>query len=224
MNLQEIRDRTWSVLETDEDEFPTALLDAFALDGYNRIVGTDRRWPTFQTSSVVNVLANVPFFAVGGSQFVTAMREVTSLVNVTDKTRLYQRPYQDALEAYGTDTGTPEAWSVWGGNIYLWPRNDSNVTLTAIGFRDPERWWTDPSREIDCDSLLHMSILYFVLSRCFARMEDTELAGFYEQMFVSGVSSVAQTVMQRNTADDPLVLHGGGSAMFLDRPHLTHGF
>jgi hypothetical protein len=224
VNLQEIREQTWSILETDKDEFPAALIDAFAVDGFNRIVATERRWPHWQTAANVTVEAGVDSVAISGPEFDTQLREVTSLVHVAAKERLYQRPYRDAIEVYGEDRGTPEAWSVWGDRIYLWPIPESDVTLRAVGYRAPQQWWTDPSAIIDCDDALHMAILYFTLSRCFARMEDTELSGFYEQMFVSGVQTVVQQVMARNTTDDPLILHGGGKRVLLDRPNLNHGF
>jgi hypothetical protein len=224
MNLLDIRLQTWSILETDDEEFPTSLIDAFAVDGFNSVVGTERRWPTWQTSADVTVPASTGSVAVGGGAFSSAMREVTSLIDVTNRTALFHRPFRDAVEVYGADEGVPEAWSVWGGELYLWPVPATTVTLKAVGYRAPLVWWSDPSAEIDCDVLFHMPILYFVLSRCFARMEDTEMSRFYEQMFATGVATTVQQVLARNTSDEAVVLHGGGRRTYLDRPNLTNGF
>lgn len=224
MNLLTLRQRVWDIIETDDDEFPSSLLDAFAVDGFNRVVSSERRWPSWQSSATVTVSASTASVVIGGPQFSSALREVTSLIDVADKTRLYQRPYRDALEEYGDDTGVPEAWSVWGGSIYLWPIPDSQVVLKAVGYRAPTDWSADPSAEFDCDDLFHMAILYFVLSRCYARLEDTEISSFYEGMFVSGVQTAVATVMNRNVSDEAVILHGGGKRMMLDRPDLTYGF
>ncbi len=211
MNLNDIRNQTWDILEMDDQELSTALIDLFALDGYNRIVGADRRWSFFQSSATLTVPASASSVPFTDPAWSSPLKEIDRIVTAGGD-RLDGIEYSQGVEYYsGASSTAVEAYSVWGDAIHFWPTPAAETVLTVVGWRGPVAWQVDPDAELDCDDRFHMSVLYFVLSRAYARMEDTELAQFYENMFITGVSSASSAVKRKNSYDNPLILNGGRS-------------
>lgn len=203
MNLTELRERVYDILEEDEEGVPSALLDLFAQDGFDRVVSADRRWPWFQSTETLTTVTAT-------QAYTPPLREVTRIIRPASG-RLQFLNHADAVEDYAGEAGTPDAFSVWGNQIFLWPSPEATETFTLLGYRAPSDWQANPAVEIDIDPEFHMAILYWVLSRYYARIEDVEMAAFYEQMFVSGVASAQQSVKARNSHESPLILNGGAA-------------
>lgn len=208
MNLLQIRSTVYSILDTDEEDIPTALIDLWALEGFQQIVGTERRWPTWQVASTLTWPALTPSVEIGGLEFNPTPREVVRIIDPSNRTRLYNRPHAVCVEEFANDTGDPVAWSVWGNRLYLWPVPAQEMTFTAMGYRAPLAWQEDPSAQIDCDELFHIPILHFVLSRAYARQEDIDLASYFTSLYATGVQAVVETVMTRNESDESVILNG----------------
>jgi hypothetical protein len=204
VNLAELRTRVYDILEEDSEGVSESLIDLFAQDGYDRVVGADRKWPWFQSTTTLTTYN-------GTQSYTPPLKEVSRLIrrSTGGGEKLTFMDHADALEMFDSATGEPYAFSVWGHQIHLWPVPASTEELTVVGYRQPNDWQANPAVEIDIDSEFHMAILYWTLSRYYARIEDTEISAFYEQMFVTGVTTAQQAIKSRNTFDFPLILSGG---------------
>jgi hypothetical protein len=187
-----------------EDEFPNALVDMFAEDGFNRIAFSDRRWPFYQSSATLTTSAADQTYTLAS----LSLREIKRIVR-SGEGGLMPIDHAEAVGWFGTDTGDPTHWSMLSDVVYLWPIPTSTESLTVVGWREPTAWYNDVSTEIDAHESLHLSVLYWVLSKAYAQLEDTEMAAFYEGMFVSGVEGAQRALKLRNAGDLPLIYSGG---------------
>ena len=206
MNLQDIRDLVRSTLDVEADELPDELLDQFIRDGYNRAVQAETRWPFFEDSWSVAVVADT-------AEYVLAS-DVGILVSVydTDTEQRLKRLDTSIAEAnFGSNTtaGDPLYWTEWGNSITFWPTPISDRTVTLRGYRKPTDWVTSgASTEVDADDRLHLPIAYYALSLAYAQQEDEVLEATYLNRFRESLELARQDIM-RTTEYHPIILGGG---------------
>ncbi len=183
------------------DDVPSNLVNAFIEEAYQRIFTLNTKWPWYQTIYELNTTANQRSYTTGFTQIATTatgtsvgsdfadIREIISATNESNGGN--QLIYIDDFLAQkywnGTaDTpGNPIYFSMWAGELRLWPKPDSVYTINIRGFRQPSyAWLTNPGLTVDINDEFHIMIVNFVASRCYQFQEDPEMAEAKKQKYI----------------------------------------
>jgi hypothetical protein len=107
-----------------------------------------------------------------------------------------------------SDTATePLYWSLWGGDVTVWPTSTSERNLTLRGYRKPI-WSGLAGDELDGDTKLHSAIFHYTCSLAYAQLEDLELEAGYLQRWSTLLAEYRRHLL-RPDYHRPLVLNGG---------------
>jgi hypothetical protein len=207
------------------DDVPSNLVNAFIEEAYQRIFTLNTKWPWYQTIYELNTTANQRSYTTGFTQIATTatgtsvgsdfadIREIISATNESNGGN--QLIYIDDFLAQkywnGTaDTpGNPIYFSMWAGELRLWPKPDSVYTINIRGFRQPSyAWLTNPGLTVDINDEFHIMIVNFVASRCYQFQEDPEMAAVYMNHFDQGAALARQNITHPSN-NQPMVLSGG---------------
>jgi hypothetical protein len=210
MNLSEIRTKVREVVDMDSTDLSDALLNMYIIDGYERMIALDRRWPFFEKSWTLTTVAEQPSYLLSGIG-TGDVREVTSVVdNSAGGLRLTMVDHTDgeALWLGSNDvSGTPRHFSIWQQSLYLWPKPETAVTLYLRGYRKPTAWHDNDATEVDADERLHQSLVYYAIAQVYQLQEELEVSGFYRQSFDEAVRLAAADIL-RVPSHRPLVFSG----------------
>jgi len=211
MNKGDIRAAARTITELEVTDVSDATIDLYIKDGYNRMLGIERRWPSFEATTTLTTVAGTQAYSLA-SIGAGDLREVTSLVNATTGTRLSWISYDQAEAAFMSSLASgdaePRYYSVWGGSIQLWPAPDSAYQLYVRGYRKPTNWSDFDAVEIDADDRLHYALVYFAVASLYSLQEDAQMSQFYRQQFDEAVR-LAHADIVRVPSQVPLVLSGG---------------
>lgn len=218
MNKGEIRSAARTITELDVADVSDATIDLYIKDGYDRLVALERRWPSFESSATLTLVAgqrDYPISLIGAGD----LREIISLVDASNGNRLKLISYDQGEEVFiasGTDSvGDPKYYSEWGGNLQLWPKPESVGTLLVRGYRKPSNWHLFDAVEVDADERLHRSLIYYTVSQLYQLQEDVEMAGFYRSTFEEA-ARLAHADIVRTPSHAPLILSGGDPRWWTD--------
>ena len=219
MNLGEIRSMARSITDLDVTDVSDSVLNAYILDGYNRFMALERRWPWLESSYTISVLNGVQTYLLSG---IGDIREITAVVysdNVNG--RLAWEGHDAAVdEWYSRPSGIPRCWSKWSQDIYLWPIPDAAYILEARGYRNPTNWMTDDTTQVDADIPFHQALVYFAVACMYQLQEDLELAAYYRRSFDEAIMLARSEAMRIPNAT-PLILHGGRRSRRRWRPQIV---
>jgi hypothetical protein len=212
MNKLEIRNAARTITELDVSDVSDATIDLYIKDGYDRIIAMERRWPFFEGSATFVTVAgqrDYPIDTVGG----VLWREITSLLNTApggERLELisYDKGEQTFIADWDIQVGEPRFWSLWAGNVQLWPTPISAQTFLVRGYRRPNDWHLSDGTPVDCDERFHRSLIYYAIAQLYQLQEDAEMSSFYRATFEEAVRLVRADVM-RVASHVPLILSGG---------------
>jgi hypothetical protein len=218
LNKSEIRAAARTITELDPEDVADTTIDLYIKDGFDRVVSLERRWPSYETSATLTTVAgqrDYPISGIGAGN----LREITSLVNSAYGARLQLISYDQGEEVFiasSTDSaGEPRWYSVWGGNIQLWPKPEAAYTLLVRGYRKPTDWHLSDSTEVDADERLHRSLVYYTVTQLYQLQEDVEMSSFYRATFDEAVRLAHGDIMRVPSAA-PLILNGGDPRWWTD--------
>lgn len=204
--LQEIRDKVRLQADLDQTDLPDATLDGFIREGFDRTFAVEVAWPFFESTWTLTLPSGDTTIPLPTSPEIAQIKRFRSPDNMT----LEQVP-QSAAEDYfqGTQTaGEPQLFSVWGGNIYLWPEPTAAERIyTVRGYRKPT-WSGLGTSELDGDDRLHLAIFHYAVALAYAQLEDTELEGTYLRRWDTLLRQLQRDIMQP-AYHEPIVLNGG---------------
>jgi hypothetical protein len=206
VNLADVRSFVRSQLDLpEEDDLPTTLLDSYIREGFNRTIQRERHWPFYETSWTETVVADATSFTLSDD-----VAGIASVKVATDNYRLRHIAHDLAEESFrGTITSGVPAWfSLWGGELYVWPSTNGETVLTVRGWRKPTDWMANPATEIDADERLHLPVVHYACSLAYAQQEDDLLESMYLRRWDQGVVDAHRDIM-RPQHDRPLVFAGG---------------
>lgn len=210
MNLSEIRTRVREVVDMDSTDLSDALLKMYVVDGYERIIALDRRWPFLEKSWTLSTNADqqeYPLANIGTGD----VREITSVVdNSAGGLRLTMVDHADgeALWLGPNDvSGTSMHFSIWQQSLYLWPKPEADGTLYLRGYRKPTAWYDNDATEVDADDRLHQSLVYYAIAQVYQLQEELDVSAFYRQSFDEAVRLAAADVL-RVPSHRPLIFSG----------------
>lgn len=204
------------------DDISQDLVDTYIREGFQRIISTYDRWPYFQATYSLSTIQNQRAYTTGFTRTapstvsgITAsdIKEIISVTNETDAGN--QLIYIDNFKAENVWVGTndiagiPAYFSLWAGQLQLWPKPDDEYSLTIRGYRQPSyAWLTDTGQNVDLDDEFHIMLINFVVSRCFQFQEDPQMAQVYMNHFDIGVT-LARDNLSAPSNNQPLILSGG---------------
>lgn len=223
LNITQLRNLVTDISCVDiPDDISQDLVDAFIREGYQRIVTLWTRWPWFQASYTLDTVVSQRGYSTGFDRDLPSavaglsFSDIRELISVTNETNGgNQLIYIDNFlaEKYWNGTadtpGIPTYYSLWAGQLQLWPKPDSVYSLNIRGFRQPSyAWLTDPGQNVDLNDEFHIILLNFVVARIYQYQEDPEMAALFMQHFDVGVS-IARSNLTAPNSNQPIVLSGG---------------
>jgi len=210
MNADTLRQTIRDITDLDADDVPDSILDLYIRDGYYRILDLEKRWTFLEVSFSFQARTGVRAYTIADLTSDT-LSQVSSIVDNTNTgVRLANIGYDEAestyIGAYDTN-GDPLFYSVWAGQIHLYPKPESTRTLVCRGYREPFDWQTDEG-DVDASPNLHFPLVYYACSRIYQQLEDPTMSQLYKQSFDEGVALARKNVMEP-VAHHPIVLSSG---------------
>ena len=219
MNLTQIRSKIREIVDLDTQDLSDTLLNMYIKDGFDRIIALERRWPFYQKTFTLNTVADQRSYSmatIGDGN----LREVISLVDTSAVgNRLEFISYDDAESIWvGSydQTSRPLYYTFWEDQIHLFPKPNSVYPLVVRGYRKSTDWSASDSTEVDADSRLHQSLVYYGVAQVYQLQEDIELASFYRKTFDEAVRLAVADIM-RPSSQRPLAVSDGV-------PHMSQRF
>lgn len=201
-----------NIIDLQENDLPTSLLQTYLRDGYDRVVNLERRWPFFETTYTFNTVAAQREYAlssIGSGD----LREASSMVDTStsgNRMRLISLDEAEAIWVGGLDAPSrPLFFAKWNDTISLYPKPDTVYPIKVRGYRKPSySWVTNNSLTVDCDERLHTALAYYALSKAYERQEDAEMANVYKNSFSEAIS-IARKEIMRSSVHRPTILSRG---------------
>lgn len=208
------------------------LVLQFIKEGYQRIVSLYDRWPWFQAVYTFDTVNNQRSYSTGFTLTSTtstaistpstgkSLSDIAQVINLVNNTNSgNELVYIDQFKAEQIWVGTndqpdiPAYWSIWAGQINLWPKPNDVYSITMRGYRVPSlTWLNEPDSNstdyVDLDTEFHMMLVNFVMMRIFQYQEDPEMAAVYQRHFQEGVA-IAQQNLAAPNSNQPLIMSGG---------------
>ena len=210
MTAAKLRETVRSITDLDVEDVSDAILDLYIRDGYYRILDLEKRWSFLETTFTFPARVGVRSYTIAD----LADEPVSQIVSVVDNTdigyRLDYISYDEAEEVYvgSYDTNSrPLFYTVWNGQIHLYPKPDKNITLVCRGYREPYDWQTEGG-DVDASPNLHFALVYYACSRIYQQLEDPTMSQVYKQSFDEGVALARKNIMEP-TSHAPLILSQG---------------
>jgi hypothetical protein len=212
--LQDIRDFTRNTLQTDSTDLPDSLVDVFANESVSRVLGLRDDWPHLYSEGTLSMVTGDGIYSLSSGSFTpTTFRTIESVWDDAPFGRsLMEMDYQGAAAAWigpsASITSDPYYFSVYGGNLYLWPIPNATRTLRIGGYREPNVM-SAGSDQPDLPIVFHAAIQYGTCSIAYAQQEDPELAQFWRNMANESVGVAIRNLFM-NSRHRPIMLWGKG--------------
>jgi len=208
LDLATIRSRVRLLLDVDEDELPSDLIDQWCREATYRIVAAIPRWPFFEKTWTMPTTSGTAEYALtlAGSDvgYVTHVRG--------DNRELREISIEDADSVWQRNTsgtGDPTHYVLRESKLFLYPTPARTEILQLRGFRSVTDWVTDGAGATpDFPEPLHNTVYLWVVSRAYAMQEDDSFSMHYFDLFQNELD-IHATREGGRPAQQPLVLSGG---------------
>lgn len=211
MSLTGLRDVVRGISDLDTADLPDSLLDTYIREGFQRIVSLERHYPFYEDDDTLATVSGTRAYNIAAMGDIREIKSITHSTGLGGVLQYIDDDEAEAMYSGSFDTsGRPIYWSLWSGEIRLWPKPDAVYTLNVRIYRNPSYTWLDTpyTASIDADEWFHVMVAYFALARVFQRQEDTEMAQLYMKEFETGVG-LARTDLMKAPSVRPLILNGG---------------
>jgi pimeloyl-ACP methyl ester carboxylesterase len=212
VDVTTLRNYVRDQMEVDDEELPDRLLNIYLQEAFDRTMAFDNRWPRYEKIW--------PLAKVAGADTITLPPDlnvpaIISVISMTDNFRLTMINHENAEDSFaplyqtGSGVGTPAYYSLWAGQMYLWPRVDTAASYDLLlrAYRQPV--WSNGASDIpDLDTRLHATLAYFAISLAYAAQEDEILEGVYLARWDRDLRSQMRAILEP-VHHRPLVMHGG---------------
>jgi hypothetical protein len=210
MTAADSRSTVRSITDLDTGDIPDGLLDYYIRDGYYRILDVEKRWPFLEFSFDFVAQQGVRAYDLE----TIASEPIGQIVSIVDNQdtgyRLEMIGYDEAERTYSgvyDTTGEPLFFALWAGQVHIYPKPNSNRTLTCRGYREPFDWQTEGG-EVDASPNLHFALVYYACSRIYQQLEDAAMADMYKRAYDEQVALAGRSTVTPNS-HVPLILSQG---------------
>ena len=179
------------------------------------------RYPYYQASLGFTTTANTKAYnsltytnpAGLGTISLSGLNQVISVVNNTNtgNSLIYLDQFKAESIWVGTNdvAGIPAYFTIWGNQIFLYPKPDAAYVITVRAFRRPKLdWFSDVNLAIDISPDFQLPLINYVMARIFQYQEDPEMANVYMRNYEQEVALVQQNLTAPNN-NQPMIMSGG---------------
>ena len=181
-------------LELDAEDLSNALVDSYLREAFQQTTANENRWPWLETSWTVSATSD------GLPIALPADFGVAASVTGASQQPIANVAHQSAEAYYSDDDQGSESadlFSMWGGELYLWPKANTDRTVTLRGWRALSEDWVGVAAGVpDLDARLHPSMVHYAVSRTYAQQEDDVLSNFYLGTWQRMVSVTMTQIMR----------------------------
>lgn len=196
--LTELRNYVWTQTDTTSVDLPSATIDNYLQEAFNRTINAETNWPFYEKSWTGTQTA--------GNNYLSMPSDCAELVSVVDSGnnnfRMTEIALNEAEDQYFRATGTTgyaAEYSIWNDVVYLFPRITftTNHFYALRGYREPTDWLAGVASvtEPDCDALLHLPLCHYACALAYAQQEDETLEGTYMERWQRDVEMARQKIM-----------------------------
>lgn len=207
-DLQGYRNYVYQYLDVESLDIPESLIDTWAEEGYRKIIESIRRWPFFEMTATVTTEPDVRAYAMPGQMIdVRAIEAPWQVLRYID--------YHEARNKFHlysgiVSRGSARAYSVWAGQIQIWPMPDAAEELQVDGYRRPTDWVAQGAGATpDFPEEFEDALVAWVIYRAHMHQDDTELAEVDRRDFQEILESLISREFQ-NPSAFPLQVGLGG--------------
>ena len=212
MTLQDLRNYIRMQLDMDEEELPNAMLDSYLNEAFLRTISMENRWPFYEKRWDVAKLPTSVTIALPAD---CDPAQITSLQDSTNGARLMQisnELAEDNFVGMASTSANPIYYSIFGGEIYLWPTMEVGAADRGYhmrGYRYPTDWISlGAAQPPDCDVRLHQLLAHYAIALAYAQQEDEVLEDTYMKRWQSSYV-VAHSAICAPRHHRPLIFNGG---------------
>lgn len=148
-----------------------------------------------QTTATMTVTAGTATYSL-----TSVSPKIDSLASILlDGRRVGNTPISQAEESIsladpeGTETGAPQFWYAWGGDITFWPKPNRNYTMTIRYTAQPEDVTTTESDVLSLPNECFTDIVNFVLMKAYEMDENPELMAIKQAEYSASVAERGET-------------------------------
>lgn len=203
MNLVDLRAYVRDYFDLDAEDLPDRLLDRWVSEGWGKIVRYRPNWPGFQSVTQLTVVAGTHTYPVPVKDIEMIDGPERQLVQL-DATSAERRFIQGGILV---PAGPPVAFSVYNGQVRLWPTPAVGGTYVVRGQRSAiNPLDQEPTITIDLPhpDAIEM-LLDWVMARCAIREAEDSTAAKYEEHFAQGMQLLAKDELD-SPSFTPIVL------------------
>jgi len=202
------------------DDISTDLVNGFVKEGFQKIVALSQRYPYYQSTYGFSTIANQRSYTNFGrilpsvvSVNISDIQQIIAVVNNTDNGNALVYLDQARCESIWVGTSDqaeiPAYFSIWAGQLNLWPKPNDVYSITIRGFRVPSlTWFSDENLSIDIDPQMQLPLINYVMARIFQFQEDPEMAREYMSSFEKAVA-IIQGQLTAPSSNRQLIMSGG---------------
>lgn len=210
MTASDVRAMVRTITDLEVDDLSDDTIDLYVRDGYYRILDLEKRWSFLEVSFNFTTQNGVRAYPIA-SMSSEAITQVSSIIdNTAIGYRLSMIGHDMAEETYvgSYDTAAnPLFYTLWAGNVNLYPKPNNARVLACRGYREPYDWQTEGG-DVDASPSLHFPLVYYAVSRVYQQLEDTTMASIYKQSFDEGVALARKSATEPNSHYPIILAHG----------------
>lgn len=209
MDVQGLRDYVRTQMDVDTQDLPDSLLNVYLQEAFDRTMAFSNRWPRNETTWSISILPGSDHATIPADLNLPTIMGVVAADQGYAMVQIEHHIAEQNFAPLNDAIGVPVYFSVWGDQMYVWPRPNSDIafTMRMRGFRQPV-WANAASAIPDLDPRLHVTLAYFALGLAYAKEEDEVMEGIYvgrwNRDLLQQLKSILEPSHQR-----PLVMHGG---------------
>lgn len=212
-------------IDANNVDAPDSNLTVYARMAYNDILSRSTSWPHLEVAYTLNVVAGTSTYPLSGLGGGSDMDVVYSVIDSSGlaKRLVYVTRADGDLFFTATSVvqnGDPVAYTVFNGNIVLYPTPAGSDTYTVRGFRRATTWPAGSGSTPDLPTDLHESICWYMIANYYLAQEDANLSQLYLGEYMQMVDRFVRGEVTKNSRPRPTIMGGqygrfGGS--FMDR-------
>lgn len=148
-----------------------------------------------QTTATIAVVANTATYSL--TSVSPAIDSVASLL--LDGRRVGNIPISQAEESIslsdpeGTETGAPQFWYAWGGDITFWPKPNKNHTMLIRYIAQPANVTTTTTDILSLPDETFTDIVNFVLMKAYEMDENPQMMAVKQAEYSASVAERGET-------------------------------
>lgn len=188
--------------DLDETDLPVGTATLFLEEAFHRTAALNRHWPHCE--------ADWEYQSVDGKFALDATTaDIATVKPKVGTGRLVFVDHDQISTSPDYSYGSASLFSLWGGNVHLWPAPADGTEYVVSGWRRPStEWLTNAALQVDLDVRLHLPLMHYAVGLAYAQQEDPELEMMYLRRWEMLSGELSKEVTSP-TSYRPLILNGG---------------